>query len=82
MLQGVLSAAEKKVKEAQKGLSAVADEIKQVHVERSSIAVEKREKTGELRRCNSVLTQISKKIGEHEKEKSALEKAKQESILA
>ena len=70
------------MKEAQRELSAVADEIKQVHAERSSIAVEKREKTLEFRRCNNVLTQIGKKIGETEKEKAALEKAKQESILA
>ena len=54
----------------------------QVKDERISMAAEKREKQKRLREKQTSLRSLSKKIADEESEKKALEKAKQDCIIA
>lgn len=80
--QDALSLAKKEINEAQEGLREVTNETSQLQTERNEIVEEKRKKGNEHRHSNAALRQISKKVGDIVKEKAALEKAKQEAILA
>ncbi len=77
-----MNSAKQEVKDTHKGLNELTNEINQLSEERTAITNEKRKQNRELQQSDAILKQISKKIGDALKEKAALEKAKQEAILA
>ncbi len=77
-----MNSAKQEVKDTHKGLNEVTKEMNQLSEERNAITDEKRKKNHEVRQSDAGLKQIGKKIGDALNEKAALEKAKQEAILA
>lgn len=66
----------------QKGLDQVTLDANKVKEERVSTAAEKREKQKQLRDNQSSLKALCKNIASEDSEKKALEKAKQDCIIA